>query len=314
MPSIEPAAISVIRMYLSFQIDKIWEIGRVQATGYQDVRGSVTSLWPRISRYAPELIPRFQLLEVQSRITPDDANLPEPPSAEKQKQLDESVYEKAENSRKASDIQIAIRVALGRKDFVKAKELAGLFEDQKVKDGAFNHILARETIFLIDAKKWDEAEKIVGTINDAKFALDSYSALIDGLKAANQRVRTRSALFDVWRRLGSFDNNPEAMRPLSQIIIAAKDIDSALAFDLLHEMVKKLDRKPSDQESGKVDFNANSFSSMAIIDFNKSKQTGEMFSDPLRRIVALSNVYRHKAKVLSEQLKKIKPIKTSPGF
>jgi hypothetical protein len=265
----------------------------------------VTSLWPRISRYAPELIPRFQLLEIQSRLSPNDDSLPEPSNPETQRTLDESVYEKAKNSRKAEDIDRAIGVALGKRDFSKAKEMAGLFDDQKLRRDASNRILGREAVFFIKNKEWDNAEKTARMIDDSRLGLESYSALVYGLKETQQTARVRSLLFEVWRRLGTFDGDRKAVKPLSEIVIAAQDIDSSLAFDLLFELVKRLDRSPYDKDSGRLDFNASSFSSMSRIDFSKSKQTCEMLSDPLQQIIALAHVYRPKALTLSEQIKKL---------
>jgi hypothetical protein len=304
-PRIRSSADPVIAEYLSFQIYKIGEIGASRPGGFQEARGLVTSLWPRISRYAPELIPRFQLLEIQSRLSPNDDSLPEPSNPETQRTLDESVYEKAKNSRKAEDIDRAIGVALGKRDFSKAKEMAGLFDDQKLRRDASNRILGREAVFFIKNKEWDNAEKTARMIDDSRLGLESYSALVYGLKETQQTARVRSLLFEVWRRLGTFDGDRKAVKPLSEIVIAAQDIDSSLAFDLLFELVKRLDRSPYDKDSGRLDFNASSFSSMSRIDFSKSKQTCEMLSDPLQQIIALAHVYRPKALTLSEQIKKL---------
>lgn len=97
------------------------------------MRGRVINLWPRIITFAPELTPRFQLLEVQSRLDPNDTRLPELGNVETQKEHDDTIYKKAEDSRKPEDIERAVTVALWRKDFKKAKEIAGLFQDEKRK-------------------------------------------------------------------------------------------------------------------------------------------------------------------------------------
>ena len=308
------SANAVIKEYLSFQLDKIREIGRAAPGGPSEVRGSVTSLWPKISRHAPELIPRFQLLEVETRINPNDSNLPEPLTEEKQKEQDDAFYEKAENSRKVSDIEYAVRVAVTRKNFAKAKDMVGLFDDLKMRAAWMNKVRSSEATYAIKKKELDEAEKIVGLIDDTKLALEAYAILIPAFKTGKQQTRSRDALFDVLKRLGSLGNDLSAMRPLSRLINAAIDIDSVLAFDLLSEMIKRLNQTPFEQGSDRMDFDPDSFGALARIDFDKSRLSAEILSDPLRRIVALSYVYRIKTGTLSEQLKQVKPIKKSEGL
>lgn len=302
-PVIPPADISVIKAYLSFQIDKIWEIGGRSTGGVREMRGRVGALWPRISRFAPELTQRFQMLEVQSRLDPNDNNLPERGTPESQQEHDESIYKKAENSRKPEDIENAITTALWRNDFKKAKEFANLHQDDKRQRISFNRIYSAEARYLIEKDELDDAEKIANKIDEPRLVLTVFSKLIRAIAEKKQSARARDLTSDVFKKISLFDENISVGYPLSQFTRTAASIDSMLAFDFLGMTIKWLNKKKLPPNIGEVDFEPSLFIDFARIDDSRAQQAAEMLTDNLRQIVALARIYKFRAEINVEKAK-----------
>lgn len=295
---VDSSSPEVTKSYLSFALDKIWETGQIQSGSLQKMRGIIVSLWRRINIIAPELTNRFQIIEAASRINPNDSSLPEPATAESQRNADDAVMKKAEETRKPEDIERAIRTAARLKDFDKARELANLFQNEKRKKMAFNEINSEEAIELIKNDDLSEAEKLAVKIDEPKLVLKVYSLLIKAFDDNKDKSGAKDLAYEAVKRLKNFDDRILLPFNLSQLAKVTSKIDAELAFDLLNETVKAVNQKNFKVETGDIGFDKDVFRQLAKIDEERSRQTANILSDNLRKIVALSSIYEWKAKEL----------------
>ncbi len=289
-----PSSDVVIKKYLDFALNKVSETGQIDTNGFKPLRGVIVSLWRRIIFYAPELENRFRILEQQSRLHPNDEDLPEPITPESQQKNDEAKVSKAEESKKAEDIEEAIKILLRLKKFSKARELANLFKNEKDTEKFSNQINTEEAIYLIENKNLYDAEKVMKKIGDPRFVLKISSILIEKFYEANEKDYAQNLTYETVRKLKSYDENLSLPYSLSQLTKVTAKIDKDLTFTLLDETIKSLNKRDIDEEIGEVDFDVSVFPIVAKIDIDRSEQMAENLSNNLRRIIALAAVYQFK--------------------
>jgi len=296
------SAPEVIRAYLIFSLDKIYEVGSIETGGLQDMRGAVISVGRRIAAYCPELRERFQILELQSRLNPNDSDIPASITPERQREYDEEIIRKAEGNHKSADLQAAIRIVMRRNDFSKARDLADLFQNEAEKDKVQNDINTAEALFLIKRKDFPGAEKVAAKLKSASSITKVYSSLVQSFVETKNEDHARDLLYLANEKLVKTESDDSAFW-LSHFATVAARIEKSIAFDYLGSAIKSLNQKDLDENVAEMDFDVSAFTELAPLDPDRSIQTAEMFSNPMRRIAASAAVLQFRAKIVEERLK-----------
>lgn len=293
-----PASPTVIRAYLILMLDKIEETGRMQPGNFQEMRGTLVSLWRRIVIHAPELTERFMMLEALTRTDPNNSNLPELPSPERQQKLDDSLIERAEKNRNPLDVEGAIKILIKRKDFGEAHRFARFLQDDRRRIRAADSIHSAEADHNIEQKEFELAESFIPKIADFRIALAVSDRILNHYIKDTENEKARDLTQRVYRRLKSFEDDTAIAIALGRFALTVSKYDHDTAFEILFESVNILNRTKSDKDQSILDIHPGFFRQMAEIDLDRTKELAAGLHDELRRIAAFATIYKYQAQKL----------------
>lgn len=312
---VQSSSREVIVSYLSFQLDKIVEISQFLPNGAREMRGHIVSLWPRITQLAPELAPRFHVLEALSRVSPNDTNLPDAFAPEKQDEIDEDLYKRARKTRLDTDIEVAIRVAQLRKKWDLARELASLFRTKDRANQFLDVINANEAKHLIAVGDIQRARRIAVSISDIRLAIGVYRLLLRKATPDNRSEvgLNREFLQELLQRLTTTEQRTGDIAALGQFAITSAGLDREFAIDVLIEMTRRFNKVEAEALGpGDVLFSNGSFVSVlskssTVDEFDKVVAIALLLKDPLHRIIALASIANLDAERISERIRSSSP-------
>jgi hypothetical protein len=242
-----------------------------------------------------------------SRAAGQDVNLPDPLTEEARRNHEEELLKKADQTGEPEDLERAIKTAIWRKDFEKARKLADSFKKDEVKAKFLEEINVEEALSLIERKELLEAERLAGKLGKPNNILKTYSALIKMAVAGKNKEQARAFAYEAVRRLKKFDVSTPTSYLISELALATASVDTGLALDLLDELVQSLNRRQPDSDSGEIGFNPQAFVQLSPANEERAQQTARNITDRLQRITALASVYDWKIKeLLSSEKSRVK--------
>lgn len=297
---VRPSSPEVIKAYLNFALNKMIALEQSQLGSLREIGGTLQRFWQRVNMYAPELRPSFLQL---SQAAGQDAKLSDTPVEELQRKNEENLLERADKTREADDLERAVKVAIWRKDFEKARKLADSFKIDETKAKFTEEINVEEALSLIESKDIFEAERVASKLNKPNNISKVYSSLIRSSVSSKNKQYARSLAYEVVRRLKKFNDSIHTPYLISELVLSTASVDATLAFELLDEMVQSLNRRRIDSENGDIGFNPIAFAKLTFMDEQRTQQTARNITDRLQRIMALSSIYRWKANELTRSEK-----------
>jgi hypothetical protein len=315
-----PAGPAVIRAYVSFMIESLGALEQREPSSAMRLRGYITSTWPLVRQYAPELTGAFSALEQLSRRPGDDASLPQANNEEASKAKYEKRVKDALDSGQPDDL--TINFALGRGDFDKARKMIGKLTDGIQKTQLTEQANTSEAISLATKGDTLGAERLAEQLNQATSMLQVYPLIINKCAARKDQSCVISSFYQAIKQLKRGDATPYAppqgvpalvaptnrdldpvLLSLSKLTKAVASINDALALEALDETVAAANSSDVDTGQGRAGFDTDVFKLLAPKNEARVRQAATTLKDQLRQIVALAVIAQWKAKELTEKEK-----------
>jgi DNA-directed RNA polymerase specialized sigma24 family protein len=316
----QPAGPSVMRAYVGFMIESLSALEQREPGSAMRFRGYITSTWPLVGQYAPELTGAFSALEQLSRRPGGDASLPQTSNEEASKARYEKRVKDALDSGQPDDL--TINFALGRGDFDKARKMIGKLADGAQKTQLTEHVNTLEAISLATKGDTLGAERLAEQLNKATSMLQVYPLIINKCAARKDQSCVISSFYQAVKQLKRGDTTPYAppqgvpalvaqtnrdldpvLLSLSKLAKAVASINDTLALEALDEMAAAANSSDMDTGQGRTGFDTDVFKLLAPKNEARVRQAATTLKDQLRQIVALAAIDQWKAKELAEKAK-----------
>lgn len=318
---VRPAGPAVMKAYVSFMLESLGALEQREPGSAMKLRGYLTSTWPLVRQYAPELTGAFSALEQLSRRPGDDASLPQQANNE---EVNKARYEKrlkdALDSGQPDDL--TIRFALSRGDFDKARKMIGQLADGTQKRQLTEQANTGEAISLATKGDTSGAERLAEQLNQATSMLQVYPLIISKCAASKDQSCVISSFYQAIKQLKRSESTPYAplqgvpvlvaptnrevdpvLLSLSKLAKAVASVNDTLALEALDETVTAANSSNVDTGQGRIGFDTDVFSLLAPKNEARVRQAATTLKDPLRQIVALAVIAQWKAKELTKKAK-----------
>lgn len=296
---VKPAAFEIIRAYLNFALSRMAALEQDQPGSLHLMRASLPRLWQRINVYAPELRSPFLAL---SRLAGLE-NLPDVATAEGQRSHEDDLLKKADETGAAEDVERAIKAAIWRKDFATARKLADSLKTDKNRARFAEEINVEEALSFIEKKNLFEAGILAAKLDRPNNSLRVYALLIKTAATNKNKEQARDFAYEAVKRLKKFDESTPAPYLISELTRSTASVDTALALDLLDEMVQSLNHRQVSSDRGEIGFDPQAFVELSPANEARVQQAARNIADRLQRIIALSFACDWRVKELTRSVK-----------
>ena len=270
---VEPPGPEVMRAYIKYVLEVV---GRKEPAEMQKWRLTLLSVWGLLKQYAPELTEAFLELEVKSRSPNEPVPLP--------KTSMEDVYRKRQQEELRAALgrdepdERAIRIAVSRGEFDKARKLIAKLDDGPQKTQHLDSVNSREARGLAAKGDLAGAERLALQLKRAAFVLQVYPEVVGRCVAKKDQPCALRLVTQAVAQLKRADATlpppppgiPAAALPdgkefdpvlvgLSRLAKLILPVDEALGREAVGEMIAAANRSELDTEQGRTGFEPDVF-------------------------------------------------------
>lgn len=301
---IAPAGVEASRAFIYFVIESMTALERSQPGSMKANRYHLLKLWLPLNQFAPELRGHFLILEQATRAAGEPAaDLSLRDSEEKERENYEEQIEKATKSRETNELIAAIKQAIYKKDFPTARKLVFFLKDEAKQADFAEQINALEAIELANKGDIYEAQKLTEKLTQPAFILQTYPIVIKQCAKGQNNSCAYSLTYEALRKLKKLDNPAALPRFLSELTNAIAQTDANLAFEVLEEFVKAINRVEDDGENIRLGFDVSVFKTLVEKNEPRTFQLAESINKRFPRVVVLSSLYEWKSDKLPKPKK-----------
>ncbi|MDT4969829.1 MAG: hypothetical protein QOJ64_4566 [Acidobacteriota bacterium] len=315
---------AVMRAYAAYVIESLRKLEQLRPGFLTRARGILLTAWLPLRKYEPELTEAFLALERLSRSPGGDATLPKLSDGEASKERYERRLRDALDSDQPDEL--AINFAITRGDFDKARRLIEKLSDGPQKTQLREMANTQEAVSLAKKGNLVEAERLAEQLNKATSILQVYPLIINKYVASKDQP---SATLIVYRAINQLKQaNSEAAIPpagipssvmvtsreldpvlvsLSKLAKAVISMDEPLALEILDETVRSANASKMNTGLGRTGIDIDVFRKLTSKNEIRVRQAAESLKDPLRRIVALAEIYQWEAEELEKIASRVIP-------
>lgn len=300
IPHSSPA---VIKTYINLILGKMTTFEKNLSGSMSQHRADLNSLWMPLNQYAPELLDDWHWLE---QITRGNGKSPIDQTLKSQQEKFQDRYEEnMEEALESKDTKVlfqAIREAVYRNEFQTARKLLMVIEDEELEEKAADYINSNEAIWLTKKGKILEAEKLARKLKYGKYILNTFPVIIEKCVELKEQSCAYSFSNDMIKFLRKNDTEKIPAYSFSRLVKSVYKLDDSMALNISEELVKILNSRKESKDIN-LGFDEEIFSMLAEKDEMRTIQLAESFSNRFPRIIALTQIYKWKAKALLKEMK-----------
>jgi hypothetical protein len=320
---IAPPSPAVMRAWVGFMLDYIAR-GEQSRPGFlQYSREMLLTLWPDLKRYAPELVGRFQEMEMLSRRPGDKVSWP---PADRGEHFREQNEERTKSLVESGEVEPGVvSLLIDRGEVAAARKLLDRLADGPQKTDLLDKLDTKEALSFIKKGDLMGARVLAARLTKATYILQVYPPIIEKCAAAKDKPCAAEAASQAVRQLKQADATPPVLPPgtpaspmptareydpalsgLCKLAQAVTPLDGSLAFEVLNEVVTSANASEVDTAQGRAGFDPGVFKSLARIDALRACQAASGFKDGLRQVVSQAAIYKWEAEELSRQAEAVR--------